>query len=322
MRPLSVLAVVALAAIWAGGTARTEEGELLTGTLKTIKDRGTILIGYRDSSVPFSFLNKAGQPVGFSLDLCHGIAEDVARTLNRDLLEADAPAWQIGVRIVYVPVAANERLAKITSGALDLECGSTTANAQRAETVAFSPVFFLAGTKLMVPLAGARATSSAPPGKARVTSYRDLAGRAVVVGAGTTNTAVMRRLASLVSPPITVVEAPSLDAAYTMLAAGQADAFASDDILLYGFIATRPGGGRFGIVGDYLSYEPYAIMLRRGDAAFADLVQSSFERMAKEGTLSRLYMRWLVDRLPTGERLNVPMSPHLAEMYRALGQPD
>ena len=119
-------------------------GRLLTGTLKTINDRGTILIGYRDSALPFSFLNKAGQPVGFSLDLCHGIAEDVARTLNRDLLEPDAPAWQTGVRIVYVPVAADERLPKIISGALDLECGSTTANAERAKTVAFSPVFFLA----------------------------------------------------------------------------------------------------------------------------------------------------------------------------------
>ena len=92
--------------------------------------------------------------MGFSLDLCHGIAEDVARTLNRDLLEADAPAWQTGVRIVYVPVTADARLPKVISGALDLECGSTTANAERARTVAFSPVFFLAGTKLMVPLAG------------------------------------------------------------------------------------------------------------------------------------------------------------------------
>ena len=245
--------------------------------------------------------------------MCHGIAEDVARTLNRDLLEPDAPAWQTGVRIVYVPVAADERLPKIVSGAIDLECGSTTANAERARTVAFSPIFFLAGTKLMVPLVD---------GRAAVSSYRDLAGRTVVVGDGTTNAEVIRRLADRVSPPITVTEAPGLDAAYTVLAAGKADAFASDDILLSGFIATRPDGKRFRVVGDYLSYEPYAITLRRDDPAFADLVRSSFERMASEGTLSRLYTRWLVDRLPNGEMLNVPMSPHLAEMYRVLGQPD
>jgi ABC-type amino acid transport substrate-binding protein len=307
-------AALVFAAVLACNGVRAEEGELLTGTLKTIKDRGTILIGYRDSALPFSFLNKAGQPVGFSLDLCHGIAEDVARTLSRDLLEPDAPAWQTGVRIVYVPVTADARLPKIISGALDLECGSTTANAERARTVAFSPVFFLAGTKLMVPLAGI--------GGVKVQSYRDLAGRTVVVGAGTTNAEVMRSLAGSVSPPIAVMEANGLDAAYGMLAAGTVDAFASDDILLYGFIATRPDGGRFGIVGDYLSYEPYAITLRRDDTAFADLVKASFARMASEGTLSRLYVRWLVERLPTGETLGVPMSPYLTEMYRALGQPD
>ena len=313
MTRLAVISFLALTVAWTCGSARAEEGELLTGTLKTINDRGTILIGYRDSALPFSFLNRAGQPVGFSLDLCHGIAEDVARKLSRDLLEPDAPAWQTGVRIVYVPVTPDERLPKIISGALDLECGSTTANAERARTVAFSPIFFLAGTRLMVPLVDGRAT---------ISSYRDLAGRTVVVGAGTTNAEVMQHLADRISPPITVAEAPDLDAAYTMLSTGKADAFASDDILLSGFIATRPDGRRFRVVGDYLSYEPYAITLRRDDAAFADLVRSSFERMASEGTLSRLYTRWLIDRLPNGETLNVPMSPQLAEMYRVLGQPD
>jgi len=311
---LGVLAVLVLAAAWTSGVAQAQGDAALTGTLKTISDRGTILIGYRDNALPFSFLNQAKLPVGLSLDLCHGIAEDVARALSRDLLEADAPAWQTGVRIVYVPVAADERLPKVVSGTIDLECGSTTANAERAKSVAFSPVFFLAGTKLMVPLAGGEG--------GRVASYRDLAGGTVVVGAGTTNAEVMRRLADRVTPKISVVEAPGLEAAYAMLAAGKAGAFASDDILLSGFIATHPDGRRFGIVGDYLSYEPYAITLRRDDAAFADLVVASFERMASEGTLNRLYDRWLVDQLPNGETLNVPISPHLAEMYRILGQPD
>jgi ABC-type amino acid transport substrate-binding protein len=314
MRRMAAAAALVLAAALVCNGVRAEEGELQTGTLKTIRDRGTILIGYRDSALPFSFLNRAGQPVGFSLDLCHGIAEDVARTLNRDLLEPDAPAWQTGVRIVHVPVTADARLPKVISGALDLECGSTTANAERARTVAFSPVFFLAGTKLMVPLADT--------GGIKVQSYRDLAGRTVVVGAGTTNAEVMRSLSGSVSPPIAVMEANGLDTAYGMLAAGTVDAFASDDILLYGYIATRPDGGHFGIVGDYLSFEPYAITLRKDDPAFAELVRYSFGRMASEGTLNRLYARWFLDRLPNGESLNLPMSPHLAEMYGALGQAD
>jgi glutamate/aspartate transport system substrate-binding protein len=307
---IRLLAASLLALLAASGPALADEGDVLTGTLKTINDRGTILIGYRTTALPFSFLNKGGQPIGFSVDICHGIAEDVAKALHRDLVEADAPAWQTGVRIVYVPVAAEERLPKVVAGAVDLECGSTTANAERAKTVAFSPVFFLSGTKLMVPLRGG------------IGSYRDLGGRTVVVGIGTTNAEVLRRLAARASPPFNVVEAPNLDAAFAMLVAGKADAFASDDILLAGYIATRPEGTNFGIVGDYLSFEPYAITLRKGDPAFSDLVRDAFTRMATEGTLGRLYTQWLVDRLPTGETLGVPMSPYLTEMYRALGQPD
>jgi ABC-type amino acid transport substrate-binding protein len=314
MTRLFAIALLALAAAATGSAAQAEEDAVLTGTLKTISDRGTILIGYRQASLPFSFLNKAGQPVGFSLDICHGIAEDAVRALNRELLEPDAPSWQTGVRLAYVAVAADQRLPMVVSGAVDLECGSTTANAERARLVAFSPVFFLSGTKLMVPLG--------PSGAARINSYHALAGRTVAVGAGTTNAEVMHRLADKASPAMSVTELPTLSAAYDALAAGKADAFASDDILLAGFIATRPGGQRFGIVGDYLSFEPYAITLRRDDPAFADLVKASFARMAREGILGRLYQRWLVDRLPTGETLGVPMSPYLSEMYRALGQPD
>ena len=319
MRWLAALVAAAIVT-WAGPPAQeawaqgdTQADGPLSGTLKTVSDQGTILIGYRESAPPFSFLNAAHQPIGFSLDLCHGIAEDVARALNRDLIEADAPAWQTGVRIAYVPVAADERLANLTSGAIDLECGSTTANAERAKVVAFSPIFFLAGTKLLVPLADGRPTMA---------SYRELAGRTVVVGAGTTNAVALHRLANTVSPTITVAEVPGLDSAYDVLTTGKAAAFASDDILLAGFIATRPDGKRYAITGDYLSYEPYAIGFRRDDPGFADVVRASFARMAGEEDLTRLYGRWLVDRLPSGETLDVPISPALAEMYRILGQPD
>ena len=298
-----------LALLLFGAPAYAEES-LLSGTLKTVNDRGTILIGVRESSIPFSYLNKARQPIGFSVDLCHGIASDVAAALNVDLLEPDAPAWQKGVRIVYVPVAPDERLSKVTSGAVDLECGSTTATEARAKTVAFSPVFFLAGTKLMVRKDGG------------IASYRDLGGKTVSVSAGTTNGDAMKRLAARGTPAFTVVETPDLPAAYEMLVSGKAAAFASDDILLAGMLATRPDGKAFRVVGDYLSFEPYAIALRRDDADFADLVKHSFERMAADGTLHALYNRWLTQRLPTGENLNLPISPQLAEMYRVLGEPD
>ena len=299
--------VALLAFCLASAGAGAEEGVVLTGTLQAIQQRGAVRIGYRESAPPFAFLNKAGQPVGFSLDLCRGIAADIASALNRDLLQPGAADWEQGIRTVLVPVAADARLPKLVSGEIDLECGSTTATEQRAQTVAFSPVFFLAGTKLMV------------PGNSSVASYRDLAG---VVGAGTTNAEVVRRLSVQATPPFTVTEVPDLSAAYAALAAGRAAAFASDDILLSGLLAMQPDSQRFRIVGDYLSYEPYAIALRRDDPAFSGLVRQSFERMAREGTLAALYNRWLTQPLPTGAALNLPMSPHLTEMYRALGSPD
>ena len=311
VRLASLAVAAALATAAAAGPAAAQD-VILDGTLKTISARGTIRIGYRTASVPFSFVNGAGQPIGFSVEICRGIAADVAATLNRDLVQPDAPGWQQGVRIVFVPVRAEERLPKVIAGDVDIECGSTTANAERMKTVAFSPVFFLAGTKLMVPAATGTAAAS----------YRDLAGKSVAVSAGTTNATVMRRLAGTVSPPISVVETPENDAAYDLLAAGKADAVASDDILLYGLAASRPGGRRFRIVGDYLSFEPYAVTLRRDDPAFAALVRSSFERMAREGVLSRAYGRWFTQKLPKGDTLDLPMGPQLAEMYRALGQPD
>jgi ABC-type amino acid transport substrate-binding protein len=104
---------VLLIALLVASTPAWSQDALLTGTLKTINDRGTILVGVRDASLPFSFLNKARQPIGFSVDLCHGIATDVAAALNVDLLEPDAPAWQKGVRIIYVPVASDERRPKL-----------------------------------------------------------------------------------------------------------------------------------------------------------------------------------------------------------------
>lgn len=298
--------LLAAALLLSGGSAWAQEA--LSGTLLAISDRGTIRIGVRDGAVPFSFRNRGGEPVGFSVDICHGIAADVAAALNRDLLEPQAQAWETGIRIAYVPVAADERIGMVQAGAIDLECGSTTATEERAKLVAVSPVFFMAGTKLAVPMDGSAA------------SWRDMAGRTVAVSSGTTNAAVLQRLAPSLSPPASVQTVPSVEAAFAALEAGRAAAVASDDILLAGLIAAK--GTKARIVGDYLSFEPYAIMLKRDDPPFLDLVRQSFRRQAEGGALRAGYQRWFLDTLPTGGALNLPMSPQLAEIFRALGQPD
>ena len=171
-------------------------------------------------------------------------------------------------------------------------------------------MFFLAGTKLLVP-------RDSP-----VRSLRDLAGRTVVATAGTTNEAAIRTLSERQNLGIRLVTEPDHAASFAKLAGGGADAFASDDVLLYGFIASAPGGSSYRVAGDYLSYDPYGLMYRRDDPPFAAVVERSFARMAETRHLRNLYTRWFLRRLPNGQRLDIPMSPQLENILRALGEPE
>ena len=271
----------------------------LVGTLKKVKETGSITLGYRESSLPFSYLNRRQQPIGYSIDLCREVVEDLSTELDG-----------MEIKITFAPVTPANRLQKIVSGEIDLECGSTTANTERRKEVAFSPIFFVAGTKLMVP-------KSSP-----VRSYRDLAGRTVVVTAGTTNEAALRALVQKQKLGITVVSAADHAQSLDVVAAGKADAFATDDVLLYGFIATSVQAKDMMVVGEYLSYDPYGLAYRRNDPAFAAIVDRTFSRMARERRLTELYNKWFLRRLPTGETLNLPISPQLEEVFRMLGQPE
>jgi ABC-type amino acid transport substrate-binding protein len=269
-----------------------------SGTLRLVAERGRIALGFRESSLPFSYLNPLRQPIGYSIDLCLAVVDAVREELGREI----AVDWR--------PVTPETRIPELLGGRIDLECGSTTSNAERARQVGFSPVFFIAGTRLLV-------RRDSP-----VRGFSDLAGRRIVVTAGTTNAEVVRALAARQRLTIDLVTAPDHAQSFARLAVGQADAFASDDVLLYGLIATAPGGGDFRVTGPLLSYEPYSLMFRRGDPAFAALVGRSFERLARDRTLGEIYGRWFGRRLPTGELLNLPMSPQLTELFRMLGAPD
>ena len=271
----------------------------LSGTLKKIKDSGTIVLGYRESSLPFSYLNRRQQPIGYSIDLCREIVEDVSAELDG-----------MEIKITFTPVTPDNRLQKVASGEIDLECGSTTANVQRRKEVAFSPIFFVAGTKLMVPKSSS------------ISSYRDLAGKTAVVTSGTTNEAALRALSDKQKLGITIVTAPDHAQSVEMLISGKAAAFATDDVLLYGFIATAKNASDMKVVGEYLSYDPYGLVFRRDDPAFAAVVERTFARMASERRLAELYNKWFLRRLPTGETLNLPISPQLEEVFRMLGQPE
>ena len=271
----------------------------LSGTLKKIKDTGTIALGYRESSLPFSYLNRRQQPIGYSIDLCREIVEDVSAELDG-----------MEIKITFAPVTPANRLQKVASGDIDLECGSTTGNVQRRKEVAFSPIFFVAGTKLLV------ARSSG------ISSYRDLRDKTVVVTASTTNEAAVRAISDKQHLGIKFLVGKDHAESFDMLKEGRADAFATDDVLLYGLVATTRSGDRYHIVGEYLSYDPYGLMYRKDDPDFAAIVDRTFSRLAQSRELVQLYNKWFQQRLPSGETLDLPMSPQLEEIFRVQGVPD
>jgi glutamate/aspartate transport system substrate-binding protein len=273
--------------------------EVLSGTLKKIKDSGAVTIGYREASFPFSFVRLGGHPIGYSIDLCLGIVDEIKRELN------GAP-----IVVGYQSVTSETRMDAVTSGKIDLECGSTTSNVERQKSVAFSPVVFVAGTKLLVKR------------DSGISSYRDLAGKTLVVTSGTTNERAMWLLNVKYKIGMTIVAGRDHQESYDMLTSGKADAFATDDSLLYGFVAANKAQDSLAVVGDYITYEPYGIMFRKDDPQMAAAVERAFTTMASTGTLVAIYHKWFLQPTPTGEFLNVPMSLQLTESLRALGVDD
>jgi ABC-type amino acid transport substrate-binding protein len=276
-------------------SAFAQSSEGLSPTLAAIKNAHVVRLGYRESSPPFSFLDQANRPIGYSLELCEAIVEEIGA-------EVDDP----NLKIAYVKVTSDDRIDAVVQNKIDLECGSTTANAERAKRVAFSPLMFVAGTKLMVP----RSSS--------VTSVTDLKGKIVVVTKGTTNEQAIHAADKKFGLGLTIATASDHEQSFQMLADGKADAFATDDILLYGLIVRHKAQDKFRVTGDYLSYDPYGIMFRKGEPQLSAVVDRAFRKLGTNHDLMPLYEKWFVARLPTGERLNVPISPQLEEAFKAM----
>jgi glutamate/aspartate transport system substrate-binding protein len=230
------------------------------------------------------------------IDLCREIVDAVSSQLNdRELT------------IKYVPVTSATRIPAVVEGRVDLECGSTTNNVERQKQVAFSPIIFVSGTKLMVRV------------DSRIRSYRDLVGKTVAVTAGTTNEQEMRRISDTFKLGIQLLVGRDHDESYEFVASGKADAFATDDALLYALIAARKAQKSFIVVGDFLTYDPYGIMYRKNDPQFTQVVDATLRRLAETRDLEAIYVRWFQSRLPTGERLNIPMSAQLREIFHVFG---
>jgi len=270
---------------------------LLTGTLLKARETGSLTLGYRESSVPFSYLSVRGEPIGYSIDLCKLLVDAIGAAVDRELT------------IRWLPVTSQTRIDAVVSGQVDLECGSTTNNIERQKQVAFSPTMFVSGTKLLVKKDSA------------IKSFRDLAGKTVAVTAGTTNEQTLRDLAQKFKLDFKLRVAADHAASFEMLTSGQVDSFATDDVLLFGLLAQNRRQAEFVVTGEFLSYDPYGIMFRKGDAQLARVVRDSFHDLAADREIERRYTRWFLRKLPSGVSVDLPMSPQLESLIKAMGSP-
>ncbi len=291
---------VALAATFAlaasAAAAPAWEGALSARAAQAKATR-TVRLGYRDDIVPFSFVRGEGVPSGYSLDLCRAIVA----TLSEEL---DVP-----LAIEYVRVTAQDRVRAVATGAVDLECGTTTTTAQRRKSVAFSPVIFVTGTRLAVPRGSA------------VRSVAALAGKRIAVVGGTTNEAAMRAVDRLRGLRATFVVVDGDAAALAALAEGRADALAADEVLLRALLAQSGRASEFRVVGPMLSFEPYGLMYPREEPVLADAVDRTLRALAESREIVWLYNRWFTRPLPDGVTIGLPMSVELRRSFELLGLP-
>ena len=270
-------------------------GAQAADTLGKIAQSGKITLAYRESSVPFSYLNGPHQPIGFSVELANAVVESVKKKLGKP-----------GLEVAWMSVTSQNRIPLISNGTVDLECGSTTNNTARAKEVSFAVNHFYTGTRLL-----AKKSS-------RVKDYADLAKKTVASTTGTTNAQVMRKYNSEKGLDMDIVLAKDHADAFLLVESGRAVAFAMDDILLYGLMSNAKAPAEFEVVGEALQVEPYACMLPKDDPAFKRVVDDTIVGLMKSGEFEKMYTKWFTSPIPPKNApLGLPMSPQLRDSIKA-----
>lgn len=270
-------------------------GAQAADTLAKIAESGKITLAYRESSVPFSYLDGPNKPIGFSVELSNAVVDAVKKKLNKPNLE-----------VALMAVTSQNRIPLITNGTVDLECGSTTNNTARGKDVAFAINHFYTGTRLLVKKSSG------------IKNYGDLAKKTVASTTGTTNALVMRKYNTDKNLDMDIVLGKDHADAFLLVESDRAVAFAMDDILLFGLIANAKNPADFEVVGDALQVEPYGCMMAKDDPAFKKLVDDTFIGLMKSGEFEKMYNKWFMQPIPPkGVPLNLPMSPQLRENIKA-----
>src|SRR6516225_7252488 len=298
MKKLQIFGL-SLAAALAAAQARGEE---LTGTLKTIKDTGSITIAYREYSMPFSYLDDNQKPIGFAMDICYKVVDAIKKELKLDKLE-----------VKLAPVTSSNRIPLMANGSVDIECGSTTNNAERQKQVSFTNTHFLTASRFVSKKAN------------NLSMIDDLKGKTVVSTAGTTNIKQVTEANVARNLGITIIPAKDNAEAFLMVETDRAVAFVMDDILLAGLVAGSKDPSMYAISKDAFSKpEPYGIMLRRDDPAFKKVVDAATSEVYTSGEAQKLYDKWFMQKIPPkGLNMNMPISPELkAEFAKPSDSPD
>lgn len=265
-----------------------------TGTLKKIKDSGVIVLGIRESSIPFSYLDNNQKPVGYSIDLCMKVVDSVKKQLKM-------PNLQVKTN----PVTSQTRIPLMVNGTIDLECGSTTNTVERQKQVAFSVAPFVTSVRMAV-----KANSG-------IKNLSDLDGKAVVTTTGTTSDRYIKQNEKGQKINVKNVYGKDHAESFLMLESGRAQAFVMDDVLLAGLIAQSKNPKDFAIVGPALSVEPYGLMMRKDDPQFKALVDTTLKNLMKTGQINTIYSKWFTKPIPPkGINMNLPMSPKLKEAMK------
>ncbi len=277
-----------------GVLAAPQAGHAQDGTLKKVKETGSITIGFRESSVPFSYLDDKQQPVGFAMDICAKIVDAVKKELKLTKLE-----------VKLNPVTSATRIPLMANGTIDLECGSTTNNAERQKQVWFTNTHFLTASRYVTKKAS------------NIKKIDDLKGKTIVSTSGTTNIKQATEANVAKNLGMTILPAKDHAEAFLMVETDRAVAFVMDDILLASLVAGSKTPAAYKISDDAFSLpEPYGIMLRKDDAEFKKVVDAATAALYKSPDGTAIYDKWFTQPIPPkGLNLNVPMSAQMKKQF-------
>jgi len=290
MKKCFVLIAVLFATAGVGADAGAQ---VLTGTLKKIKDTGAITVGHRESSIPFSYLDDKQQPIGYAMDLCMKI-------VNAIKAELKMPKLKVNLQ----PVTSGNRIPQLQAGNIDIECGSTTNSVERQKQVSFGPTYFVINVTAAVKKASG------------IKQLADLNGKTISTTSGTTSVPLLKQYEKTKNVAIREIYGKDHAESFLLLSQDRSAAFVMDDILLAGQIANSGNPGAFLIIPESLRQEPYSMMLRKDDPQFKALVDRTIGGVMKSGEVNAIYAKWFMSPIPPkGVNMNFPMTPAIRDAF-------